>query len=246
MLVAWTDYGPSGRTPVQNSFLVPGQPYGPGVVAVYRKYGRSTRLRNLPHRQRSQRLVAERQTAFETEKAAARLILKAQQQGHGLSNVAHVYAVVDPLGVGVEPPYIDYELLDMSASPQSRPVGEIKEAIKAAFAQLHRLGIVYFDLQFHNLGYSPVTQQWKLFDFDAVGIARLPDLSAWAIPPQDWARKRQVDDTCREMSENANAYLARLCSSPQLSRYDDITLFLFERRGDLPFSRLSATSTALE
>ena len=172
--MAWFDY--DENTP--RSTMVKsanGRPF-------FRKYRRSVRLRALPHRRQSQRLLREREEAWRVESEVARRLMR-----HPSEHICNVYAVTDD--------YIDYELLDMNAEPRNS-LAAVYAALKEAYRDLDSIDVVYMDTQFHNVGYSYANRRWKLIDFDACGLMDSSH-ERWVVAPQEWTRKVIVDKECR-------------------------------------------------
>lgn len=79
-----------------------------------------------------------------------------------------------------------YTYIDMEFLHTPPPGGCEKEKIltdtRLALEELHLQQVVYIDLKEDNIGFSERDQVWKLFDFDASGIAD-SSFTAWTEPP---------------------------------------------------------------
>jgi hypothetical protein len=87
--------------------------------------------------------------------------------------------VIQILGVDETNHWIDMEFLD-TGLPGRVPSSDIQ----AALAHLHSIGCVYIDLKQDNIGFSRITQTYKLFDFNMSGIVHPTDASQWLYTPE--------------------------------------------------------------
>jgi serine/threonine protein kinase len=102
-----------------------------------------------------------------------KLIYSEQQNGRYLDLIRIFF---------VNKEYYDAELLDVynetHASTPHLKQGEIQTYLN----RLHDLHVIYIDLKDDNMGYSHITNTWKLYDFDVSGIAN-PDGLTWKVEP---------------------------------------------------------------
>ncbi len=103
----------------------------------------------------------------EVEKIIARILLKNPQP-----NCVKIY--------GVNGYMIDMEYVDTYMYLDNNHLNDIKNALD----QLHKLNIVYIDLKKDNIGYSRLSDSYKLFDFNMSGIVDKYDEKKWLIKPK--------------------------------------------------------------
>ena len=95
-------------------------------------------------------------------------------------NIITIYDIgTDKDGAG----YIDMELLKTVINKKDEV--EIKKAMTKVKPYLHKLGIMYIDWKFDNIGKSD-DGQFKLFDFNASGLWNLQS-QTWIVKPPPYA-----------------------------------------------------------
>ena len=110
-------------------------------------------------------------------------ILKKHKQH---KNIVKIFDITDK--------YIDIEKLTplTENNYDKDTLAKIAEAAMAAKTHLQSLGIMYVDWKPDNIGIDK-HGTYKLFDFDASGIATLPDCAKWQIkPPKYWSYRQAL------------------------------------------------------
>jgi serine/threonine protein kinase len=103
-------------------------------------------------------------------------------------NIIAIYDIgADKDGVG----YIDMELLKTVINKKDED--EIKKAMTKVKPYLHKLGIMYIDWKFDNIGKSD-DGQFKLFDFNCSGLIDITSKDQkWILkPPPYWSYSKAV------------------------------------------------------
>jgi len=119
-------------------------------------------------------------------------ILKKHKQH---KNIVKIFDITDK--------YIDIEKLTPLPDEinDKDTLAKVLEAAKAAKTYLQSLGIMYIDWKPDNMGIDK-HGTYKLFDFDASGIATLPGCANWKIkPPKYWSYRQALAKGLKDPKE---------------------------------------------
>lgn len=81
---------------------------------------------------------------------------------------------------GIQGCMIDMEYLDTDMYLDDSHLKDVENAL----SHLHNLNVVYIDLKRDNIGYSHVSDTYKLFDFNMSGIVSDHDTTIWHSRPR--------------------------------------------------------------
>ena len=110
---------------------------------------------------------------LETEDAHRRRVeqeIARRVQASPQPNVVEIYDVGDCVTQELLEPLDEYP----------RETTSVMEHVSSGLDQLHSIGVVYIDLHVGNVGWSPKSGRWKIFDFNMSGVV---EKGSWKLEP---------------------------------------------------------------
>ena len=147
------------------------------TTRIYELNGKFTTDRNLLHNGKA---FFRKMTKDKEEIKLCKLIMEMSHK-----NIVKIY------GIGED--YIDMELLETNIEEED--VNEIRERMTEVKTDLQKLGIIYIDWKFANIGISDDEKpELKLLDFDISGLINL-ETNEWIIePPKCWSYRQAIEN----------------------------------------------------